>query len=147
MHLKKGDLFNTNCQIIAHGVNCSGGFGSGVAGQIARLFPFAKTCYLAKHHGEKWHLGDIQFVECSKENKIIANCATQFYYGKNGVYVDYPAVGKCFSKLLDYAEENNLGVAMPKIGCGLAGGEWSEVCKIIQQAMQNRKVYVEVWEL
>jgi O-acetyl-ADP-ribose deacetylase (regulator of RNase III) len=146
MILKQGNLFDTNAKIIAHGVNCQGAFNSGVAGQIARLFPFVKTSYLAKHHGERWHLGDVQFVEFSTE-RIFANCATQQFYGRKGKFVDYEAVGTCMNKLIDYAESKCYSIAMPKIGCGLGGGDWDVVSKIIQEVLQERKVVIEVWDL
>lgn len=145
MILKQGNLFDTECKIIAHGVNCKGGFGSGVAGQIARLFPFVKEEYFRKFQVEGWKLGDVQFVVCG--DKIIANCATQFNYGRTGVYVDYDAIGNCLNKVFDFAHGCQAGVAIPWIGCGLAGGNRGLVSTIIQQVQQERKIYLEVWEL
>jgi O-acetyl-ADP-ribose deacetylase (regulator of RNase III) len=146
MLLRKGNLFSSECDIIAHGVNCRGAFGSGVAGQIARLFPLAKEEYVRKFKSkEKWKLGDVQFVRVN-EKLIIANCATQYNYGTDKVHVDYDAVASIFNKIIDYAEPTGLSIAVPKIGCGLAGGDWSCVSNIIQQTLQNRKVHLEVWE-
>ena len=38
----KGDLLSVTEGVIAHGVNCRGAFGSGVAGAIARKFPWVR---------------------------------------------------------------------------------------------------------
>lgn len=149
MQLNKGNLFDTKCDIIAHGVNCRGAFGSGIAGQIARLFPFAKVAYLEKFKREGWRPGEVQIAQSDDEapSKIIANCATQLNYGSTGVYVDYEAIGIAMSKVLDFADEHHFSVAIPRIGCGLAGGQWKIVSNIIQQCLQERKTHLEVWEL
>lgn len=145
MIYQKGNLFDSKCRVIAHGVNCLGGFGSGVAGQIAKLYPYAKTCYLSKHNSERWNIGDVQFVNC--KDRIIANCATQHTYGRTGVHVNYDALASCMNKVFSYAEEQDFGVAIPWIGAGLAGGDKEEVRKILQQCYQGRNLYLEIWEL
>jgi O-acetyl-ADP-ribose deacetylase (regulator of RNase III) len=48
VNYKKGNIFESGAGIIAHGVNCKGAFGSGVAGQIAKLYPKTKSDYLYK---------------------------------------------------------------------------------------------------
>lgn len=148
MFLKKGNLFDTSCKIIAHGVNCRGGFGSGVALQIAKRYPEVKLAYLKKHQShEKWKLGDVQYVLVM--NHIIANMATQYDYGRVvKLYADYPSINKCFESILKFATELNVSVAMPKVGCGLAGGDWNIVCKLLQSSQEKYpNVHVEVWEL
>lgn len=152
MQLKKGNLFNTTCPIIAHGVNCRGAFGSGVAGQIARLFPFAKQQYLEKYRREGWRLGDVQFVKINEcwehgEYRYIVNCATQDNYGYDRKkYVDYDAVGVCLNKLFEFAEGTSAGIAIPWIGCGLAGGDKDILRTILQQTLQEKTIHLEVWE-
>ena len=43
IHYAKGDLFDTDHQIIAHGCNCRGGYGAGIAGQMAKKYPKARV--------------------------------------------------------------------------------------------------------
>jgi len=141
----KGNVFDTDCDIIAHGCNCRGGYGKGVARAMSKIHPAAKNAYLTKHRAEGWKLGDVQFVE--SHGKIIANCATQKNFwskGKKDVLVSYWAVRSCMDKLFNYAYKNNLTVAMPKIGSGLAGGDWEQIVKSIDRAAngQTVKVYV-----
>lgn len=93
----KGDLFTTSAEIICHGVNCQGSFGSGVAGQIAKHFPRVREAYLQKHNKSGWKLGDIQLVFSTDdlELPIIANIATQEKFGYDGqLYADYKAIKK-----------------------------------------------------
>lgn len=149
--LIQGDLFTAKCDIIAHGCNCSGGFGSGVAGQIAKRWPRVREAYLQKYQKSGWKLGEIQLVFSTNdlELPIIANIATQEDFGYDGqLYVDYKAVKTGLNKVFKYCNEHNLSVALPKIGCGLAGGDWDKVYQIIQTlSSKYPSVAIEVYEL
>lgn len=146
MKIIKGDLFTTNLDIIAHVCNCRGGFGSGVAGQIAKKYPLAKQRYLQLFNDGRPELGTIQFVDCGE--KIIANCFGQDKFGYDGkLYADYHAIRLCLNELCWYASEKNLGVAMPKIGCGLAGGDWGVVEPMIREISEFYNIVVEVYYL
>lgn len=127
---KTGDLFVTDCDIIAHGVNCKGVMGSGVALTVKTKYPKAYHYYLDKHEEDGWKLGDVQFVKLNSGHSYIANCATQDAYLPRGVcHVNYDALRDCMRKVKDFAKLHNLTVAIPKIGAGLAGGDW----KIIEE--------------
>src|ERR1044072_7927805 len=119
----RGNLFDTNRIVIAHSCNCLGAFGSGVAGQIAKLYPDARKAYLEKFKDPGWKLGDVQIVEIpahnlknKNEKRIIANMATQRTFGTTGKHVSYPACFECFDKLFRFCEAEDLDVAMPKVG-------------------------------
>lgn len=143
----KGDLFETDCQVIAHGVNCRNGFGSGVAGQIAKIHPFAKRLYHRKFEEEGWRLGEIQVVSDRHNNRFFMNCATQDKYGYDGeVLVNYEAVRTCMEKARDYCKKYGFTLAIPKIGCGLAGGDWKIVKDILNEVFTEMEVKVYVRE-
>jgi O-acetyl-ADP-ribose deacetylase (regulator of RNase III) len=140
------NIFNTDIKVIAHGVNCRGGFGSGIAGQIAKRYPEVRRAYIRKHTGEGWALGDIQIVK-TDDGRLVVNMATQDTYGKSGVHVKYEAVKTALEKVLKFCEEQGHALAIPKIGCGLAGGDWTVVEGIITECLQSKKVDVEVYSL
>jgi len=134
----RGNLFSTDCDIIAHGCNCRGGFGKGIAAHMAKLYPKAREAYLRKYKTEGWQLGDVQFVQ--NNGKIIANCATQDRYWKTGaktVLVECWAVRSCMAKIASYASAKKLSVALPRIGAGLAGGNWDKIKQILERELQN----------
>lgn len=145
----KGDLFTTDCNVIAHGCNTRGGFASGVAGQIRRLYPKVREAYMEKYELYGWKLGQIQFVSINKdENPLwIVNMATQDTYGKTGVHVNYEAVKLCFTSLFKYCEWNNHRIAIPKVGAGLAGGDWSRIEKILLDLLFGTKIELSVYTL
>ena len=138
----KGDLFSTDADIIAHGCNCRGGFGSGVAKIVATKYPKARHYYLDKFDEDGWNLGEVQFVP-QWNGKIIANCATQDKYGYSGeLNADYDAIRLAMSKVKDYAKDKNLTIAIPKIGAGLAGGDWNTIEAILNEVFGDYDVTV-----
>jgi O-acetyl-ADP-ribose deacetylase (regulator of RNase III) len=137
----KGDLFDTDCDIIAHGCNCRGGFGSGVAYTMAKKYPKAKKEYLNKFDDVGWKLGDVQFVMVG--STIIANCATQDGYLPRGIlHANYDAIELCMETVKQFAQQTNRSVAIPKIGAGLAGGDWQVIEKILQEVFDDYDVTV-----
>lgn len=137
-------------RIIAHGVNCMGAFGSGLAYQIAITHPEVKKFYLKKYHEEGWALGDIQMVACDSEEycksgRIVVNMATQNTYGRSGQHVSYDAIEQCLDKLFKICKEFGHVPALPQIGCGLGGGDWNVVSKIIECKVLQYDVGVDVY--
>lgn len=139
IHYVKGDVTEAPQQLIAHGCNCSGGFGSGVAGAIRRKHPEIREAYLA--HKPKT-LGTCQFVEHA--GHVWVNAFTQQNYGYDGAqYADLTAVGYCLAEIADYMEENGYEtIAMPKIGCGLGGLKWEQVGILVEGLLDDFEVYV-----
>lgn len=141
---KQGDIFASDEKIIAHGVNCSGGFGSGVAKTIATRYPSVRESYLHRYNTMGWKLGEVQLLGVGDgSGREIANCATQQRYGKpeDGPYVSYPAIREVVRNLV---QSYPSGFAMPKIGAGLAGGNWDIISKIIEEESGSIEVRVYV---
>jgi O-acetyl-ADP-ribose deacetylase (regulator of RNase III) len=133
---KKGDLFKAPEQLLAHGVNCSGAFGSGVAAGMALNHIVARNSYFFKYTEFGWELGDVQFIVSN--NKWIANCATQLnYLPRTMCHADYPAIEAAMLKVKEFAMKDGLTVAMPKIGAGLAGGDWNIIKAILEKVFND----------
>jgi O-acetyl-ADP-ribose deacetylase (regulator of RNase III) len=138
----KGDLFEADCDIIGHGVNCRNAFSSGVAGTVSRIYPKAKSMYHEKYDEEGWRLGDVQFV-LQNDDKYVANCATQDSFGYSGYCnADYGAIRTCMEKVKVFAHDKGLRIAIPKIGAGLAGGDWNIIEAILQEIFVDYDVTV-----
>jgi O-acetyl-ADP-ribose deacetylase (regulator of RNase III) len=140
----KGDLFESGADIIAHGCNCVGGFGSGVAGQIAKRYPRVRNAYLERHEELGWELGDVQFVYAELGKGLyIANCATQKeYYPRDRVHADYDAIRTAMTRVKQWAKGQGKSVAIPKIGAGLAGGDWNRIEAILKEVFDDYDVTV-----
>lgn len=132
----KGDITDNQIGIIAHGCNCSGGFGSGVAGAIKKKWPDAHHQF--KKNGSGKHLlGLVDLVPVKGNTRLwIANCYTQEFYGKDGQrYASPHAIRNCLRRVYTFANEEELPVKAPMIGCGLGGLNWDDEVEPIFQEM------------
>lgn len=142
----KGNLFTTTAPIIAHGCNAQGVMGSGVAKEIKTLYPEAYQMYVDSYNSYGLVLGSVLFAKSNQ--RVIANCITQQYYGRTGNrYVNYGAIANCLTAISIYAKFNQLStVAMPTIGCGLGGGKWNIIKELVEQILAQN-LAVEVYEI
>jgi O-acetyl-ADP-ribose deacetylase (regulator of RNase III) len=141
----RGDILETDSDVIAHGVNCKGVFGAGLAKEIRDKWPEVYNNYMDKFLRLGWRLGEIQINY--PENKIVVNMATQENYGRDPkkVYVDYSAVAVCLDKLFKYCKEHSLSCAIPKIGCGLDNGDWKTVGHIIAKTHKENRISLNIY--
>lgn len=134
-----GDLFEKRHPMVAHGVNCQGVMGAGVAARFAKEYPKSYQAYkkACDRFPPDLLLGKVQ---CTKEEDGTygVNLFTQREYGrKQERYVSYDAVDWCMVELdrrirkLDPIEY----IAMPAIGSGLGGGAWTVIKPIIESAL------------
>jgi len=150
---KRGDLLDADEIAIVHGCNAQGVMGSGVAKQIRERFPEAYTTYLAMKEYGGMKLGGVSFASFhdvdDNPTKYVFNAITQEFYGRNPniVYVSYDAIGEAFSLINDFCKEYNIKeIAMPKIGAGLANGDWDRIKSIIEFECSDVKPIVYLWE-
>jgi O-acetyl-ADP-ribose deacetylase (regulator of RNase III) len=142
---KQGDVLASDEKRIAHGCNCSGGFGSGFAKAVSERYPAVREAYLYRYNTVGWRLGVVQLLGVGDgSGREFANCATQQRYGTpdQGPYVSYPAIREVIK---DLVKSWPTGFAMPKIGAGLAGGNWDIISKIIEE--ESGSVEVRVYSL
>lgn len=131
---EKGDVLKSSHNFVLHGCNARGVMGSGVAKQIVIQYPYAYQQYMELYNSRGLHLGEIQLVKC--RDRTIINAITQQSYGRSGLrYVSYDAVAFAMESL----EETLYGetVAMPMIGTGLGGGDWSVISAIIESELKT----------
>lgn len=138
----QGDLLASNLQVIAHGCNCQGVMGSGIARQIKEKYPNVYEVYKLKHQVMGLELGTILPVR-TLDNRLVINCMTQSNYGRNNqVYVDYNAVESCIAAINHNVSNWEVSeVGFPKIGAGLGGGDWNKIEDII---VRNAKNFIPV---
>lgn len=146
---KNGDLFDGDELIVIHGTNIQGRYASGFAKIVRERFPKAYQTYMIAYRSNNLTLGSINYV--SENGRLIVNAATQEFYGYDKKqYVSYEAVRDAFKELNKLILQINVGVqnfkgipstvsavSMPLIGCGLGGGAWSIISKIIEEESTN----------
>ena len=168
MKIIEGDLIALAKQghfdVITHGCNCWNQMGAGIAVAMKQNFSCDKfPMEHPNYRGDINKLGTIDYriisLEIDKSIKIgnlnllapvfgtlaVVNSYTQYRYGRNhpdGVQkpVDYDAITLCMRKINHIFKGKSIG--LPKIGCGLAGGEWSVVRQIIERELVDMDVTI-----
>lgn len=136
----KGDLISLALDgkftIIGHGCNCMKAMGAGIAYSMRTRLPEA---YFIDNNDDRMpsqRLGDYTITDFIMDvpNLRVVNLYTQFYPGKN---LDYEALTLSLRKLNMYFPGEEVG--LPLIGCGIGGGDWRKVKKIIKQELKDMK--------
>lgn len=148
----EGDILNCKENVIAHGCNAHGVMGSGVAKTLRdehpEIFPTYEALCLGAKDDPRKIMGEIDFVPTIKYDRVICNMITQLNYGKSGTkFASYDAIDDCFYnfKLINMLKHRNTGLAIPKIGAGLGGGDWDIIEKIIEKSSTKHGYDVTVY--
>ncbi len=81
------------------------------------------------------------------ESLAVASMICQHGYGpSHKPRIRYSAMKACLEQLADIASRREASVHMPRIGCGQAGGSWTLVSELIEEALCNRGVPVTVYD-
>ena len=137
MKITKGDLLNSDCYYIAHGVNCQGKMNSGIAKAIRQKYPNAYNAYIEFLNQTCISpLGD--YVASIEDDRIVFNAFTQEFYGYNGKqYASYEAIASSLSKIalkiISHITNHDPILGIPWIGCGLGGCKKEEVEMILHK--------------
>lgn len=127
----EGDLLASRELVIAQGCNAQGVMGSGIAKAIREAYPTVYNDYRGVYEaqGKKLNLG--QIITTRTLERTILNIISQEYYGRNPnvVYVSYDAIK---AAILSINMMGYVRVAFPKIGAGLANGDWAIISSIIE---------------
>ena len=94
-----------------------------------------------------FELGAVQVVEVAPDTSV-ANMVAQhgIRSTKAGPPIRYEAVGSCLEFVALHARENDMSIHMPRIGAGLAGGDWEKIEAIILKQLADT-VNVTVYDL
>jgi len=138
-------------KIIVHVCNDIGGWGRGFVVALSKSWPEPEQRYRAWQRGEEkipFALGEVQFVQVA-ENIWVANMIGQHDVRTIGGVppVRYDAIRKALKRVAAEAAQLKASIHMPRIGCGLAGGKWEEVGRIVEQELTNKSVPVTVYDL
>lgn len=147
--------------IIAHICNDDGKWGKGFVMALSRRWPEPEAKYRAWHKDRErassgFKLGAVRFVGVKTIDTVlnpdqklwVANMIAQ--HGIRGpgnlTPIRYGALSQALSNVAEFAKKNNASVCMPKIGSGLAGGDWNKIERLITEAIVNQGVAVTVCE-
>ena|SRR5258708_3102620 len=135
IQIVEGDLFlnKYNVQAFAHGCNCIGSMGAGIAVEVKRRYPdmyeeYHRRC---KANPREFNLGD-SFLWKANGKPWIFNLATQENtWTKRATY---KGVETALENMKEQADAEHItNIAMPRIGAGYGGLSWKKVRAIIER--------------
>lgn len=132
---------------LCHQTNCMGVMGSGIALQIRKTYPEVYASY-KDYCAQKGHwpdmLGSVQYVPCD-DGVTVANLFGQYGYGRHKQQTNYEALEKAFTDIRD--KGYSIVVIPYMIGCGLGGGDWAIVEKMISDVFSGSQCEVCICKL
>jgi O-acetyl-ADP-ribose deacetylase (regulator of RNase III) len=148
MNTVQGDLIELAkagaFDVIIQGCNCQCRMARGIALTIKQQFPEAYTADCQTASGDRSKLGNFTTVQIDRDgyNFTIVNGYTQFHWQGDGVLADYEAIRSVFRQVQQQFGGKRIGY--PKIGAGLARGDWSIIAAIIEAELAGENhTYVE----
>jgi len=145
---KQGDIFKSDADVIMQGCNCFERMKSGLAAFVLKLYPGAVKVDKVGRVGDITKLGT--YTSWTGKNAYldkdvtIVNAYTQFTHYPGNLPFVYDAFVIAFTKLL-HDTPSDKKIALPRIGCGLAGGEWSVVERMINSICKDQSRIVDVY--
>ena len=129
-YIKYGDIFKlADIHCYAHGCNCAGAMGKGIAVQFKNKYPDMYLQYKKRCKQGEFKLGDI--FEYQSNNDHIFNLETQKDWRTKATL---EALKTAFLKMLESATKQNIrAIAMPKVGAGLGGLPWESVKSVLEE--------------
>lgn len=130
-----GDLFANDyaAQAFAHGCNCQGSMGAGIATGFRERYPEMYEQYRAKCKAtpREFNLGDVWLWKADRQPWVF-NLGTQ-----EGIWrarASYDAIQEALGRIRELADiEGITSIAIPRIGVGYGGLSWKKVRSIIEQ--------------
>ena len=138
-------------RVIVHICNDIGAWGAGFVLALSRRWLQPEARYRAWSQGNEdtpFKLGQVQFVAVEPD-LWVANLIGQHNIRRlKGVPpIRYAAVRTGLKRVAEFAQEHGATAHMPRIGAGLAGGDWATIEAIIAEELGSRGIAVTVYSL
>jgi O-acetyl-ADP-ribose deacetylase (regulator of RNase III) len=134
-----GDLFANRfqAQALAHGCNCQGSMGAGIATGFRDRYPamyeeYRRRC---KAQPREFNLGEAWLWK-TDERPWVFNLGTQEQYWRGRA--SYEAIEEALQKMQVEADREGVGsIAVPRIGVGYGGLPWKKVRAVIERVFAD----------
>lgn len=136
-----GDLFASEAESLVNTVNCVGVMGKGVALEFKKWFP-----RMAKDYAERCARGEVTlgepYIYAEREKRII-NFPTKGHWRSPSRLSDIEAgLDRLVAQLPEWGVSS---IALPPLGCGNGGLEWSQVGPLMYSKLAGVPVNVEAY--
>lgn len=140
--VKKGDIFQSQCQTLANPVNCVGVMGKGLALAFRRRFPAMYTDYCRRCADGLVQPGR-PYVWRNEHGFWVLNFPTKRHWRDKSRLEDIIAGLERLE-----ANHNEWGIqslAVPALGCGLGELDWGLVRPVLEHHLSRLAIPVEIY--
>lgn len=129
----EGDIFASDADALINTVNCKGVMGKGLAADFKRNYPENYLNYRNECLNRRLTTGKLSVFD--EKGKTIINFPTKDDWRKPSK-LSYISEG--LDSLAEYLNHSRIkSIAIPKLGCGLGGLEWTAVRPLIEEKLSN----------
>lgn len=143
---KTGDLLAENAETLINTVNCVGVMGRGIALQFKKKFPenfkaYAAACKRGEVRPGRMFVFDMGGIA---NPRYIINFPTKRHWRNESRLED---IDSGLQALVNEIKERSIrSIAIPPLGSGLGGLDWTEVKRRIEQTLDKMDVHITVFE-
>lgn len=138
----QGDMFEGTYDILVNTVNCVGVMGTGVALAFKKRFPEMFRSYKIACDEGRVRPGQLEVWQTLTE--CIVNFPTKRHWKAKSRYEDVDAGLTALREYL--ASLGPVRVALPALGCGHGGLDWTRVASMIESRLKDLEAEVHVYE-
>lgn len=142
-----GNLFESEAEAYVNTVNTVGVMGKGIALQFKKHFPDNFKLYKKACENEEVKIGKMFVTEAQamfQGKKTIINFPTKTHWKKPS---EYSYIEEGLQDLVDVIKERNIqSIAIPPLGAGNGGLNWSKVTVLLEKYLQNINCEVQIYQ-
>lgn len=159
LRIHSGDLFGALATyqgpfLIMHVCNNRNGWGQGFVQAIDQHYPRQQHVYRRVFDGNVSPsvLGTVAFgldSEAGQEAHFAHMiCQDGYRSWRNPTPLSYPMLRQCLIRVAEYCQDNGITqVLAPKMGAGLAGGDWDFICRMLTVWSERFHIDIDVYVL
>jgi len=138
----RGNLFNSKAQTLVNPVNCVGFMGKGIALDFKKRYPDMYEEYRSRCDDGTFGIGDLFLYK--GPTRWVLNFPTKRHYRSRSRLEDIETGLQILAER--YREWEIESLALPALGCGHGGLEWSDVRPLIEKHLGPLDIDVQVFE-
>lgn len=133
----KGDILKADVEALVNTVNCVGTMGRGIALQFRKAFPENFKVYKSACDKKELHPGTMFVYDLNhlQNPRYIINFPTKRHWKGKSKIEDIESGLEALVQ--EISKRNIRSIAIPPLGCGLGGLDWSQVKRLIEKAFNT----------
>lgn len=143
---RTGDLFGQeDLKALAHGCNCAGAMGKGIAVGFKERYPAMYKFYNGICKSTGFVTGDVFPYYDKQTDVVVFNLMTQRHWTTPATI---EAIAMSVERMFMHAQTLNIQkIGIPKIGCGLGGLDWDVVRPVLEKLSNEYHITLVVVSL